>query len=183
MSSPRLSRPRKKIPLPFDLGEADVRAHARSKNSPSRRPRETCATHFFGTCAKAHRCRRIFLAHHADDQIETCLFNFLRGTGAAGLAGMSRWRIRTVSKSLRPMLGSPGRDHTRLSHRAKRPISRGCNQCKHCAHAQPAPRPSDSRNRTRFRPSFRRQFSAPRKSFAKRNPGWRRLGSRSRGNA
>jgi tRNA(Ile)-lysidine synthase len=48
---------------------------------------------FFAECARKHRCRLILLAHHADDQIETCLFNFLRGSGPAGIAG-----IKPVSK-------------------------------------------------------------------------------------
>ncbi len=43
---------------------------------------------FFLRCALKHGCHRLLLAHHADDQIETILHNFLRGTGAAGLGGM-----------------------------------------------------------------------------------------------
>ena len=59
---------------------------------------------FFRECARRHRCQRLILAHHADDQVETCFFQFLRGSGAAGLAGM-----RASSKSgqlqiLRPVL-------------------------------------------------------------------------------
>ncbi len=60
---------------------------------------------FFAECAKLHQSRVILLAHHANDQIETCLFNFLRGSGSAGLAGirpLSRIGNLTVR---RPMLG------------------------------------------------------------------------------
>lgn len=62
---------------------------------------------FFTACARKHRCPRLFLAHHADDQMETCLFHFLRGSGASGLAG-----IRPVSRIgrleiLRPLLDVP----------------------------------------------------------------------------
>lgn len=60
---------------------------------------------FFEHCAKRAKTKNLVLAHHADDQVETCLFNFLRGSGAAGLAG-----IKPVSQfgSLavhRPLLG------------------------------------------------------------------------------
>jgi len=62
---------------------------------------------FFATCARKHRCPRLLLAHHADDQVETCLFHFLRGSGASGLAG-----IRPVSRIgrlevFRPLLTVP----------------------------------------------------------------------------
>jgi tRNA(Ile)-lysidine synthase len=65
---------------------------------------------FFAKCAKIHNCRDLILAHHADDQIETCLFNFLRGTGASGLAGMkpvSKLGSLTVH---RPLLGVERRE-------------------------------------------------------------------------
>jgi tRNA(Ile)-lysidine synthase len=60
---------------------------------------------FFEECAKRTRCRTLLLAHHADDQVETCLFNFLRGTGAAGLGGMKPVAQRGSLTILRPMLG------------------------------------------------------------------------------
>ena len=45
------------------------------------------------------------LAHHADDQVETCLFNFLRGSGAAGLGGMKPVSNLGRLKIHRPFLG------------------------------------------------------------------------------
>jgi len=62
---------------------------------------------FFAKCARAHRCRRILLAHHAGDQVETVLFNFFRGTGAAGLTGMRLESTRDGLTLLRPLLGVP----------------------------------------------------------------------------
>ena len=64
---------------------------------------------FFARVARLHRCRALFLAHHADDQAETFLFNLCRGAGRLGLGGMSRDGQRTVAgvrlRLLRPMLG------------------------------------------------------------------------------
>lgn len=65
---------------------------------------------FFTRCARTHRCSRLFLAHHADDQIETCLFNFLRGAGAAGLAGIKPISQVGPLTILRPLLQLSGPD-------------------------------------------------------------------------
>jgi len=65
---------------------------------------------FFAKCAKIHKCRDLVLAHHADDQIETCLFNFLRGTGASGLAGMKPVSKLGTLSIHRPMLGVERRE-------------------------------------------------------------------------
>lgn len=62
---------------------------------------------FFLECSKRRRCRRLLLAHHADDQVETCLFNFLRGSGTAGLAGMRPESTQNGLRILRPMLEIP----------------------------------------------------------------------------
>ena len=65
---------------------------------------------FFLECSRRRRCRRLLLAHHADDQVETCLFNFLRGSGAAGLAGMRPQSTQNGLRIIRPMLEIPRKE-------------------------------------------------------------------------
>ncbi len=60
---------------------------------------------FFLECARRRHCRTLLLAHHADDQVETCLFQFLRGSGAAGLGGMKPVSLQNGLRIIRPMLG------------------------------------------------------------------------------
>lgn len=62
---------------------------------------------FFASCGKEQRCRTVLLAHHADDQAETVLWNLLRGS--LGFRGMNQvtamkmgGRDMTV---VRPLLG------------------------------------------------------------------------------
>lgn len=86
--------------------EEFAKATGRSLETAARDLRHT----FFLECSKRRRCRRLLLAHHADDQIETCLFNFLRGSGAAGLAGMKPDTTRNGLRVIRPMLEIPRRD-------------------------------------------------------------------------
>ena len=60
---------------------------------------------FFQQVGKRRRCQTIFLAHQADDQVETFLLRLLRGTGGRGLGGMrpkSRYQSLTI---IRPLLG------------------------------------------------------------------------------
>ena len=95
----------RKLGLGFELGEADVRQHALKEKLSLETAARDLRYAFFRSCARDHRCKRIFLGHHADDQIETCLFNFLRGSGAAGLGGMKPVAHAHGLEILRPMLG------------------------------------------------------------------------------
>ena len=103
-----------KFHQPFELGEADVRVHAEEQKLSIEVAARALRHAFFQSCAKAHRCRRIFLAHHADDQIETCLFNFLRGTGATGLTGMKPLAHVGGLEIIRPLLGITRGEITRF---------------------------------------------------------------------
>jgi tRNA(Ile)-lysidine synthase len=46
----------------------------------------------------------LFLAHHADDQVETVVYRLLRGSGSKGLAGMPESRPLGLGRLIRPLL-------------------------------------------------------------------------------
>ncbi len=64
---------------------------------------------FFVEVARRRRCSRMFLAHHADDLVETALLNLFRGAGPGGMAAMRKFSIHRIGKTeltiLRPLLG------------------------------------------------------------------------------
>ena len=100
----------RKLDLPIEVGAGDVgKAATVGKASLETAAREA-RYRFLAETARKHRCRTVVLAHHADDQVETCLFNFLRGSGIAGLSGMKARSTRTVGGTelelLRPLLGA-----------------------------------------------------------------------------
>ena len=59
----------------------------------------------FGRVVREHGLDGVVLAHHADDQAETVMHRLLRGSGAAGLAGMSPSARVAGLRVLRPLLG------------------------------------------------------------------------------
>lgn len=94
----------------FETARVDCKALAKAGRKSVELAAREARRRFFAECAKKHGCRQVFLAHHADDQVETVLFNFLRGTGAAGLGGMrSESRVGGL-KILRPLLEMKRRD-------------------------------------------------------------------------
>jgi tRNA(Ile)-lysidine synthase len=62
---------------------------------------------FFAACAKTNRCKRLFLAHHLDDQAETVLWNLMRGShGCRGMREQSTIKMGEVRMEVfRPLLG------------------------------------------------------------------------------
>ncbi len=97
-----------RLGLPLFTGRADTRAYAAARGVSLELAARELRHTFFAAAARAHRCNDIVLAHHADDQIETILHNFLRGTGPTGLTGMkAETRLQVDHRTLtlhRPLL-------------------------------------------------------------------------------
>ncbi|MDP2997359.1 MAG: tRNA lysidine(34) synthetase TilS [Bryobacterales bacterium] len=88
-----------RLGLPFELRELDVGLAADNLEQAARRARRD----FFLEAISAGRVQRVALGHTRDDQAETVLYRFLRGSGTAGLAGM---RPVTREGLVRPLLGA-----------------------------------------------------------------------------
>jgi len=93
--------------LPVIIGRADVAGLARENKISIETAARQARYSFFAKAAREARCRTLVLAHHADDQAETFLFNLLRG-GASGLVGMRPRATREIDgvrlEILRPWL-------------------------------------------------------------------------------
>ena len=97
--------------LRFDceIGSTDVGALAKRSKLSIETAARFARLAFFVDVARRRRCPRIFLAHHADDLVETALLNLFRGAGPGGMAAMRKISIHRIGKTqltiLRPLLG------------------------------------------------------------------------------
>jgi len=89
--------------IPLTIKRIDVKKHLKkgdSVESGARRMRYE----FFIKTAKKNRCNKIATAHTLDDQAETVLMRFIRGTGLLGLTGILPERTIDGCQIIRPLL-------------------------------------------------------------------------------
>lgn len=87
------------VELVLEQGKAEsyAKAHSMGLEEAARELRYD----FLARAAEKTECDKIATAHNADDNVETMLFNFARGTGSAGLCGIPPVRGNII----RPLLG------------------------------------------------------------------------------
>jgi len=97
------------LKLDCEIGSTDVGALAKRSKLSIETAARFARLAFFVEVARRRRCSRIFLAHHADDLVETALLNLFRGAGPGGMAAMRKFSIHRIGKTeltiLRPLLG------------------------------------------------------------------------------
>lgn len=78
---------------------ADVRAYAEQQKLSIEEAARNLRYHFMFKLARERNAQAVAVGHTADDQVETILMHFLRGSGISGLKGMSN---RSIIKTFDP---------------------------------------------------------------------------------
>jgi tRNA(Ile)-lysidine synthase len=92
----RSARPTTSGGIEFELGSANIRALGKQQKMSIETAAREARYAFFAEIARRQKCRTIFVAHHADDLVETFLINLFRGAGNAGLAAMREISTRRI---------------------------------------------------------------------------------------
>ena len=82
--------------IEFELGSSNIGAVAKKQKMSIETAARKARYEFFAETARRRSCRTIFVAHHADDLVETFLINLFRGAGNAGLAAMREISTRRI---------------------------------------------------------------------------------------
>ena len=82
--------------IEFELGSSNIGAVAKKQKMSIETAARKARYEFFAETARRRSCRTIFVAHHADDLVETFLINLFRGAGTAGLAAMREISTRRI---------------------------------------------------------------------------------------
>jgi tRNA(Ile)-lysidine synthase len=82
--------------IEFELGSANIRALGKKQKMSVETAAREARYAFFAKTARRRKCRTIFVAHHADDLVETFLINLFRGAGGAGLAAIREISTRRI---------------------------------------------------------------------------------------
>jgi tRNA(Ile)-lysidine synthase len=91
--------------LPFHRDEADVPQYARDHRLSLEAAARKVRYDFFSKLLREGTLDKICTAHTSDDQAETVLLRFLRGSGTRGLAGIHPVLMLDRGQIVRPMLG------------------------------------------------------------------------------
>jgi len=75
-----------RLGLPCEVGRADTRAEAETQGVGVEEAARNARRAFLADVAQRRGAKKVALAHHASDRVETVLFHILRGTGIEGLA-------------------------------------------------------------------------------------------------
>lgn len=78
----------KKLKIEFETENFDVKKYAKAKKMNLEEAARKKRYEFLAKIKEKHNAKYIVTAHHADDNIETFLMNFLRGAGLNGLKAM-----------------------------------------------------------------------------------------------
>lgn len=93
--------------FPCEIGRADVPQLMAQRGESMETAARNARHAFFAECAEKFHCPRILLAHHADDQAETVLWNLLRGSrGLKGMREVQRFTTESGAELefIRPLL-------------------------------------------------------------------------------
>ncbi len=94
-----------KLDIPIFLSKKNISAIAQESRTGIEETARKVRYDFLRGIARENNFSHIAVAHHADDQAETVLHHFLRGTGIAGLAGMPFSReLEEGIQLIRPLL-------------------------------------------------------------------------------
>ena len=93
--------------LPYTIGRADVSALASAMHASIEEAAREARYDFLQGVARAAGAGAIAVGHNADDQAETVLMHFLRGSGLAGLRGMLPRLALGQGFLIRPLLETP----------------------------------------------------------------------------
>jgi len=94
-----------KLELTCEIGKADVTELMKERGESMETAARNARHAFFAECSWKHKCPRIVLAHHADDQAETVLWNLLRGSH--GLKGMRARQDLTTESGVKLEIHRP----------------------------------------------------------------------------
>jgi tRNA(Ile)-lysidine synthase len=94
--------------LDCEIGSTDVGVLAKRSKLSIETAARFARLAFFVEVARHRRCSRIFLAHHADDLVETALLNLFRGASPGGVAALRRISLYRIGDTkltiIRPLL-------------------------------------------------------------------------------
>jgi len=95
----------KNLDLKFESTKVDVEALAKAKKSSIEEIGREIRYKFGLDLFKKYKATYFITAHHADDNLETVLLNFIRGGGLKGLSGMKMTETKKSGlKLLRPII-------------------------------------------------------------------------------
>jgi len=103
--------------IPHEILAWDDGPHARTLSRSAQAAAREARYGLMTEWCLAHDCSHLFVAHHADDQVETFLLRLSRGSGVDGLAAMAPAVMRGGVTIARPLLGF-AKDHLTAACRA-----------------------------------------------------------------